>query len=134
MEKTIEYYSRLGIGPFEPFNVTPKERQTYGKPSDDIKNLVRLGYIGDVQIELFQPVAGESVHMEFFRDKGEGIHHIAKFVDDLENEVAQLVEKGFEIIASGKFEEGGGFAYFDTRKFGGVIFELVQWPPGWQPN
>ena len=44
-------------------------------------------------------------------------------------EEAKLAEKGLTSLYSCKFEDGGGAAYFDTGKVGGVLFELIQWPP-----
>jgi len=49
-------------------------------------------------------------------------------VDNLEEEVAKLVEKGFKVISSGKFAEGGNFAYLNTDKTGGIIFDFFELP------
>ena len=62
------------------------------------------------------------------KSKGEGINHLGFFVDDLAKETAKLEVKGFRVLYSAKFVTGGGFAYFDTDKVGGIISELVQWP------
>ena len=40
--------------------------------------------IGDLQIELIQPLAGESPHKEFLETRGEGIQHIACAVDNVD--------------------------------------------------
>ena len=128
MDKAIEYYQSLGIGPFEPLKTTSTDRKAYGKPAPDVKNLVRVAQMGQVQFELVQPVSGESVQKEFLEGRGEGINHLGFFVDDLDKEVAKLVEKGFKVISSGKLVGGGGFAYLDTDKVGGIMFELIQRP------
>lgn len=130
MDKAIEYYQTLGIGPFKPLNTKAIDRKVYGKPAGDVTNLVRVAKMGQVQFELIQPISGKSVQREFLESKGEGINHLAFFVDDIEKERAKLEEKGFKVISEGRFVGGGGFAYFDTDKVGGVIFELIQWPPG----
>jgi len=129
MDKAIEYYQSLGIGPFEPLKTTSTDRKAYGKPAPEVKNLVRVAQMGQVQFELVQPVSGESVQKEFLESRGEGINHLGFLVDDLDNEVAKLVEKGFKVTNSVKFIGGGGVAYLDTDKVGGVMFELIQWPP-----
>ena len=129
IEKAIEYYQSLGIGPFERINLTPIDVKVYGKSADDVKLRARAARVGQVQYELLQPVSGESVQMEFLKSKGEGISHLGFFVDDIDKEVAKMVEQGFKVISNGKFVGGGGFAYFDTDKVGGVQFELIQWPP-----
>ncbi|MBA7562673.1 hypothetical protein ES708_04326 [subsurface metagenome] len=130
MEKTIEYYSSFGVGPFKPLNVTAVQRMLYGKPVSDVKNIVRFAQMGRVQIELIQPVGKGTANQEFLDRRGEGINHLGSFVVDLDKEVAKLTAKGFKVIQSGKFLGGGGFAYFDTDKVGGVLFELIQWPVG----
>jgi len=129
IDKAVEYYSSFGIGPFEPLNASIIEREVYGKPAEDVKNIVKVAQVGKVDLELVQPAAGESIQKEFLERHGEGINHLGFFVDDLDQEVAKLVEKGFKVIMSGKFIGGGGFAYLDTDKVGGVQFELIQWPP-----
>ena len=129
LEKSMAHYQSLGIGPFEPLDTTLFDRQLHGKPVDDARVMIRVAKIGQVEFELVQPVSGESVHKEFLEKHGEGISHLGFFVDDLDKELAKLVAKGFEVVTSGKFVGGGGLAYLDTDKVGGVFFELIQFPP-----
>ena len=130
MEKAVEYYSSLGIGPFKTLNVSRYDRRVYGKPmGDDHKNLLLVAQMGPIELELIQPVSGDSVQKQFLETKGEGINHLGFFVDDLEKEVAKLVRKGFKVINSVKYVGGGGVAYLDTDRIGGVCFELIQRPP-----
>lgn len=133
MEKAIEYYQSLGIGPFKPSGaqageVTIAEGMYRGKPYT-AKTIISKGQVGGIELELLQHVEGESLDKEFLKARGEGINHIAFLVDDIEEEVGKLVEKGFDVIFRIKFQEGGGCAYFDTGKVGGVLIELVQPPP-----
>ena len=132
IDKAVEYYQALGIGPFEPSKTAHliTDRKVYGKPADDVKNKARLAQMmGQLYLELVQPVEGEAIQKEFLKTKGEGINHLGFFVDDIDKETAKLVEKGFKIISSVRYTGGGGAFYFDTDKVGGVLFELVQWPP-----
>ncbi len=130
IDQAVEYYSSLGIGPFETLNVTRFGREMYGKPvGDEVKSLVRIARLGGVQFELVQPVSGESIQKKFLETRGEGINHLGFFVNDFEKEVAGLVRKGFKVIQTHKYVGGGGIAYFDTGEIGGVLFELIQWPP-----
>ena len=128
MDRAAEYYESLGIGPFEALNVTAYDRKVYGKPADDVKNLGKAAWVGEIHFELIQPVSGKSVQRDSLEKRGENINHLGFFTDDLEKGVDILVRQGFNIISSGKFEGGGGFAYFDTDRVGGVQFELLQWP------
>ena len=130
MDKTIEYYQSLGIATFEPeflLKSTDYDYKVYGKTPDTIVKLrIRFVQIGSSQLELIQPVEGESPQKEFLASKGEGINHIGYTVDDLNKETDKLVKKGIKIIFSGK-RQTGGFAYFDTPKVGNVIAEPIKY-------
>jgi 4-hydroxyphenylpyruvate dioxygenase-like putative hemolysin len=129
MNEAVAYYSSLGLGPFEALNVSRYDRRVHGKPGgDEHKNLLRVTQAGNVEFELIQPVSGNSIQKQFLEQKGEGINHLGFFVDDLEAEVAKLVKKGFKVINSVKYVGGGGVAYLDTDRIGGVCFELIQRP------
>jgi len=128
IEKAIEYYESLGIGPFEPLSLKLTDREVHGKPADNIRNISMMAQMGPIRFELVQPVSGESVQKEFLETRGEGGNHLGFAVDNLEEEVAKLMEKGCTVISSGKFAEGGGFAYLDTDKVGGVIFDFLELP------
>jgi methylmalonyl-CoA/ethylmalonyl-CoA epimerase len=127
MDQAVTFYEGLGIGPFEsPKGPAPIfDRQVYGQPAPDVKNRISTAQMGPVQLELVQPVSGKSLQMEFLEKHGEGVNHLAFLVRDLDGEVAKLVQKGFRVISSGRTARNA-FAYMDTDKIGGVIFELIQ--------
>jgi hypothetical protein len=128
----VDYYKSLGVGTFQPEvvwdNITYyKDYKVRGKPAKTtIKNRMRALQIGPLPIELFQPVEGETTHTEFLNSIGEGLSTLAFIVDDLAEETAKLVKQGFEVISSAKTEKGATFAYFDTRKVGNVMIELIE--------
>ncbi len=131
MDKAVEYYQSLGIATFQPEFMLDSSRysdyQVYGKTPDTVdKTRMRFAQVGPFPIELVQPAEGEPIYKEFLNSKGEGFHHIAFNVDDLDEETARLVEKGVPVITRVKFPNGGGFAYFDTGKVGNVIIELIK--------
>ena len=128
MDKAVEYYQSLGIATIAPEHTADNKSldlMVYGKPADPrLKIKIRMVQIGPVTLELLQPVEGESPHKEFLDSKGEGAHHIAFTVDDLEKERANLVEKGTPIMLTRKDQDS--FAYFDIRKVGNIVIELIQ--------
>jgi catechol 2,3-dioxygenase-like lactoylglutathione lyase family enzyme len=80
---------------------------------------------------LIQPGdAFKEVNGDFLKSNGEGIDHIAYTVDaeHFEREVEKMKAKGLTILFSGRQTNGGGFAYFDTRRVGGIITELMVTP------
>jgi len=133
LDKAIEYYQSLGIGPFEPPKpVERSERQWLGKPLDlsTVKTALKIADIGPIRIELKQPIEGESLEKEFLETRGEGIDHIGFVVDDIDKAEAELVGKGQKLFYRARYKNGGGASYFDTREIGGFWTELLQWPEG----
>ncbi len=53
---------------------------------------------GANKIELLEPTTTDSVINKFIEKKGEGIHHIAFDVDDIEAEMTRLVNEGFTLL------------------------------------
>jgi len=126
MDKALSHYKSLGIGPFEPLKLTPAEGLLRGKRLISTP-IISMGTVGGIVIELLQPTEEESLVKEFYEARGEGIHHIAFLVDDIDKETEKLVQKGFKVIFSQKFGEGG-CAFFDTGQVGGMYIELFR-PP-----
>lgn len=119
VDKAVEYYQSLGIVDEVTDRVTME-----GKKAKLIGRFIR---IGSLLMELWQPVRGETVQQEFLNSRGEGVNHIAFHVDDLDRERDKLVEKGIPVVFSVK-DEKGYMAYFDARKIGNILIELIQ-PP-----
>jgi len=133
IDQAIGYYESLGIGPFESLgSLVYTKREVMGKPIefDSLKLDIRVAKIGAVELELIEPVKGDFLWKEYLDTKGEGIMQLGFYVDDVEREEARLVEKGLKVIYKSRFSNGGGAVCFDTSEIGGVVLELIQWPPG----
>jgi catechol 2,3-dioxygenase-like lactoylglutathione lyase family enzyme len=133
LDKTVDFYQYLEIAEFQPEKIfdssTISDIQVYGRaPKRVIKAKTRTAKIGDrLVLELVQPLEGDEIYKETLYRRGEGIIDITFTVDDLEKETAMLVDKGVSVIFSGKPQNGGTFACFDTREDGGdVMIKLVQ--------
>jgi hypothetical protein len=96
-----------------------------GEPKE-YRMKIAFAKMGAIQLELIQPLS-ESIYTEFLNEKGEGIHHIGCYVDDLDTAVAIVEKQGINVIQSGK-RPGGGYAYLDTEGTMGAIFELIRRP------
>jgi len=119
----------LGIGPFSVFN-WPKDdgdckAEYYGKPGN-WKMKLAFANIGQMKLELIQPVSGESIFMDFLRDNGPGLHHLRCIVPDIEKNLTAVKKMGLQIISRGQgVHEGSTWAYIDTRDLmDGVLIEL----------
>jgi methylmalonyl-CoA/ethylmalonyl-CoA epimerase len=83
--------------------------------------------IGGVHIEFVEPVKPDTGIAKFVESKGDGIHHIAFEVEDLEKELADLEAKGVALIDK-KPRKGmaGMIAFIHPKATKGVLLELVQ--------
>lgn len=84
--------------------------------------------IGESKIELLEASTAESPIAKFIEKRGEGIHHIAYDVDDIEAEISRLQKEGFEMIH--KSPKAGAdnklIAFLHPKSSGGVLVELCQ--------
>jgi methylmalonyl-CoA/ethylmalonyl-CoA epimerase len=128
IDKAVTHYRALGIGPFQAPPVKPSELTLKGKPIplDYFNRQEVMGKMGTINLQLCQPISGESPWQEFLDAKGEGVHHLGFFVDDIKKETDQFKAAGFEVLLAAKFEGGGGAAYIDISKTGDFYIELIQ--------
>ena len=84
--------------------------------------------IKDTEIELLEGTSEESPVSKFIEKKGEGIHHIAIRVENLEAALAELKEKGVRLIDEKPRLGAGGakIAFLHPKATGGVLLELCQ--------
>ena len=100
-----------------------------GRPSDSAAHL-SVGYLSETQIELIEPIRGESLYTEFLDAKGPGLHHLAFDVPDFSATVAALRESGLELVAQGSVGPGSEFAYFDCETSGTSVIEILGFDEG----
>ncbi|HUX96232.1 MAG TPA: VOC family protein [Bacteroidales bacterium] len=95
-----------------------------GKPSDAKAKLAFLS-MENLQIELIQPLGGKSTWQEFLDKNGEGIHHIAFWVKDINGLEKEFQLQGMPTVMSGGWD-GGAYSYISSEKQLGCILELLE--------
>jgi hypothetical protein len=106
---------------FDPVDV----KVNYRGIDKTIKMKAGFGTLYDTQIELLQPVEGESIYNEFLNQGREGFHHILYIIDDLQSVLNKYKEAGIEVIQSGKVMTSS-YAYMGTEEILGIIVEFAQ--------
>jgi len=93
----------------------------------EISTTTKIGFSRNfnTQIELIQPIEGESLYKEFVDQGREGLHHISLFIEDLQLYIDQFQRFGYEVIYSGQIGKRV-WAYLDTEKDLGLILELQE--------
>lgn len=86
--------------------------------------------VGESKIELIQPTRPDSPVGKFLAKRGEGFHHVAFEVDDLETALADLKSRGVELIDETPRIGAGGtrMAFLHPTGAFGVLTELVELP------
>ncbi len=84
--------------------------------------------VGDTEVELLEPTSDESPVAKFMEKRGEGIHHLAIRVENLEAALAELKEKGIRLIdEKPRYGAGGAkIAFVHPKSTGGVLLELSE--------
>ena len=83
---------------------------------------------GPNKIELLQATNPESPIAKFIEKKGEGIHHIAFDVEDIDIEIARLKAEGFIVLNDipKKGADNKLIAFLHPKSTNGVLIELCQ--------
>ncbi len=124
---------KFGIGPWTEFHFS-KENMTdmtyYGEPEEYAMN-IGISHIGNVEIELIQPVSGKNIYMDFLDKHGEGLHHICLDTSDYEKACEILLAAGCPLASSGKIlgqkeADYQLFSYYDCREKLGFYVELYK--------
>lgn len=87
--------------------------------------------VGESKIELLEANSVESPIAKFIEKRGEGIHHIAFAVDDIEAEMRRLSEAGFELLHKKPVAGADGklICFLHPKSTGGVLVELCMDDP-----
>jgi methylmalonyl-CoA epimerase len=82
---------------------------------------------GGPRIELLEPTSGDSVIGKFLDKRGEGLHHVAIKVPDLNAAVERLRGSGARLLNEPRAGAGGHlYVFVHPASTGGVLLELIQ--------
>lgn len=91
---------------------------------------VRVAFlqIGESRIELLEPTSPDSPVAKFLEKNGEGIHHLAYEVDDIEQALRDLDAQGVRLIdrEPRNGAHGSKIAFIHPKASGGVLTEICQ--------
>jgi len=101
------------------------ERLTTFEPQ---KVKIAIFKVGEIKIELLSPTSLESAVARFLAKRGEGIHHIAFKVDNIEKALENLKAKGVRLVDQKPRlgVEGGKVAFLHPKSLKNVLIELCQ--------
>jgi methylmalonyl-CoA/ethylmalonyl-CoA epimerase len=97
-----------------------------------INHSMAFGYVGDLQFEIIENVAGKSTYSEFLdRVPAGGVHHLGYSVADYDGATADLLKRGYRPVQRGTFGDTR-FGYFESSDDPGTLTEIVYLDPNVQ--
>lgn len=133
LNKSIDHFELLGIGPWNRFALPSAgpgheliKWEHFGKPGAGFRYEAANAQMGPIQVELFECISGDSLPKRFLDAKGEGIWHMSYVASpkDFDSAIADMANKGFQVVGNSTSADGTRMVYFDTDKIGGVLFQL----------
>jgi methylmalonyl-CoA/ethylmalonyl-CoA epimerase len=134
LDATMERYSsQLGIGPWNVYTYGPHRLHTMSFRGSDQPYVMKLALaqVGATQYELIEPLEEPTTYHEFLEARGEGLHHLGYYVDDIDAEIARMATLGYPLLQSGHgfgVDGDGAYAYFDSEAGLGCIVEAIMRP------
>ncbi|AZA73070.1 methylmalonyl-CoA epimerase [Chryseobacterium indoltheticum] len=107
-------------------------KESYKKETVEREGVVTSFYeTGESKIELLEASNPESPISKFIDKKGEGIHHLAFGVENIQNEVERLKKEGFQFISEEPKEGADNklVVFLHPKSTNGVLVELCQEKP-----
>ena len=84
--------------------------------------------VGESEVELLESTAPDGPLAKFLEKKGPGIHHVAFRVENVEEALAELKEKGIRLIDEKPRMGAGGakIAFLHPKATNGILVELCE--------
>ena len=125
--KTRAWSEILGL-PLPEISITDDWDKTQAEyKGEPTRARARLAFfkMGNLDIELIEPVDGPSTWKDQLDQHGSSLHHIAFKIKGMQDKTAYLDARGIPLVQRGEYV-GGRYAYFDGIAQLGTILELLE--------
>lgn len=133
---TVNSLHHVGIAVHSIRDQRPYYEEILGAEFEGIEEVgsqkVRVAFfrLGDVRLELLEPADPSSTIAKFLEKRGEGLHHLAFAVDDLQRRIDHFKSAGLQMIdetpRTGSHQMQ--IAFLHPKSASGVLTELCE-PP-----
>jgi methylmalonyl-CoA/ethylmalonyl-CoA epimerase len=102
-----------------------KAQTQYRGESTEARAKLAFFHLGQVSLELIEPMGAPSTWQEHLDKYGESIHHIAFEIKGMQDKITYLAGKGVPLVQKGEYT-GGRYAYSDGMAKLGAVLELLE--------
>jgi catechol 2,3-dioxygenase-like lactoylglutathione lyase family enzyme len=132
LDRTTQLLTSLfGIGPFRfvEWPDRPESKYYYRGVEEHIRIKQAFVQLGEVEVEIIQPLEGDNGYQDFLDQTGGGIHHLLFEVPDIDPVIQKLAKSGITVLQAGTgIRPGTRWALLDTQKLLGFLVELRHRP------
>ena len=128
IERSAQRYAEVFGLPRPQIRITDefeKARTSFEGQPTQARARLAFFQMGQVSLELIEPVGRPSTWGRFLDEKGEGVHHIAFHVTGTDQIVQALADQGIPAEQQGHYT-GGMYTYVASAPQLGVILELLE--------
>ena len=130
---TVKYVDHVGIAVNNIEVALEFFGRVFDTPSAHVEELEDQGVrgtliqVGETRLELLEPLSPDSAVGRFIERRGEGLHHLALNVSDIDGKLKTLEEQGLRLVDR-ESREGlsGNIAFIHPTSVFGVLTELVE--------
>jgi hypothetical protein len=129
-ESMKTYMDKYGIGPWSVYTFDPSttdEMVSDGERKDYACRLA-VAQLGDLELELIEPLDDHSRHAQILRTRGEGVDHLCFSTDSFTESKAYFIGKGVSVAAGGTWHDTR-YEYLSTQDDLKFDLEIQEWTP-----
>jgi len=126
--KDVLGWGEWRVGEFPPENHTGELIREYRGKAGKFKAKFCFLELGNIELELIEPISGENIWSDFIEKHGSCIHHIKFLVDDFDGIEEYFEKEGMNIIQKGSsvgINAGKVWAFLDTFDEFGFDLEIM---------
>jgi len=128
IDEAVQAWSRLlGVEPpsiaiTDTFDISNAHYQDKPTPAQ-----AKLAFfdLGQITLELIQPLGEPSTWNDQLTAQGSSLHHIAFEIKGMQEHIHELAKHGLGLVQQGEYQ-GGRYAYLDGQKKFGTVIELLE--------
>lgn len=128
--QAMDHWSTLlGVGPWDVRHFTPQTVRDFHvegrRVEEDFDFICAVTWVGEVEMELIQPIKGPNIYWRHLEEHGEGLHHIKDVMPDKEipGVIQHFEEQGIGVLQTGWIDDDVHY-YLDTKDQLGMVFEI----------
>jgi hypothetical protein len=123
------WWEVLGIGPWDVRHFTPETVRDFHVDGRRVEEpfdfICAVTWVGEVELELIQPITGPNIYWRHLERHGEGLHHVKDVMPD--EEIPAVLEdfarRGYGVMQTGWIDQDVHY-YLDTARDLGMVYEI----------